>query len=88
MALKSLKFRSPVMLFHFGERLVKVKSPERSLTETPTAENKPSIIIHYTDYERESEGSTRVTMRIMHWELFPEVIDIEEQFPVNLCALQ
>ncbi|XP_075258379.1 uncharacterized protein LOC142350417 [Convolutriloba macropyga] len=79
---------SPIMLFHFGERLVKVESLERSFIETPTAEIKPCIIIHYTDYERGCEGSTRVTMGMMHWEFFLALIDIEEHFPVNLGALQ
>ena len=75
------------MLFHFGERLVKVESIERSFIETPTAEIKPCITIHYTDYERGCEGS-RFTMGMMHWELFLALIDIEEHFPVNLGALQ
>ena len=85
MALKSL---SSVMLFHFGERLVKVESLEKSFTETSTAEIKSCIIIHYTDYERGCEGSTRVTMGKMLWEFFLALIDIEEHFPVNLGALQ
>ena len=76
------------MLFHFGERLVKVESFERSLTETPTGDIKPCIIIHYTDCERGREGSTRVTMGMMHWEFFLALINIEEHFPVNLRALQ
>ena len=76
------------MVFHFGERLVKVESLERSFIETPTAQIKPRIIIHYSDYERGCEGSTRVTMGMMHWEFFLALIDIEEHFPVNLGALQ
>ena len=76
------------MLFHFDERLVKVESLERSFIETPTAEINPCIIIRYTDYELECEGSARVTMGMMHWEFFLALIDIEEIFPVNLGALQ
>ena len=57
------------MLFQFGERLVKVESFERSFIETSTAEIKPCIIIHYTDYERGCEGYTRVTMGMMHMEI-------------------
>ena len=67
------------MLFHFGDRLVKVESLERLFTETPTEEIKPCIIIHYTYYERGYEGSIRVTMGMMHWEFFLALIDIEEQ---------
>ena len=67
------------MLFHFGDRLVKVESPERLFTETPTEEIKPCIIIYYTDYEQGCEGSIRVTMGRMHWEFFLALIDIEEQ---------
>ena len=73
------------MLFHFGERLVKVESLERSFIETPTAEIKLCIIIQNTDYERGCEGST---MEMMHWEFFLALIDIEEHFPVSLGALQ
>ena len=76
------------MLFHFGERLVKVESLERSFTETSTAEIKPCIIIHYTDYQRGCEGSTRATMGMMQWEFFLAFIDIEEHFPVHFGAPQ
>ena len=76
------------MLFHFDERLVKIESLERSFTETLTGDIKLCIIIHYTDYERGCEGSTRVTIGMMHWEFFLALINIEEHFPVNLGALQ
>ena len=76
------------MQFYFGERLVKVESFERSFTETSTAEIKPCLLIHYTDYERGCEGSIRVTMGMMHWKFFLALIDIEENFPVKLGALQ
>ena len=76
------------MLFHFGERLVKVESLEKSFTETPTGDTKPCINIHYTDYERGCEGSTRVNMGMMQWEFFLALNNIEEHFLVNLGALQ
>ena len=71
------------MLFHFGERIVKVESLKRSFIETPIVKIKPCIITHYTEYERGCEGSTRVTMGMMHWEYFLALIDIEEHFTVN-----
>ena len=76
------------MLFYFCERLVKVEPFERSFTETPTGDIKPCIIIHYTDYERGCEGSTRVTMGMMQWEFLLALINTEEHFPVNLSALR
>ena len=76
------------MLFHIGDRLVKVESLERSFTEPPSEEIKPCIVIHYTDYERGCEGSTIVTMRMMHCEFFLALIIIEEHLPVILGALQ
>ena len=76
------------MLFNFGNRLVKVESLGRSFTETPTGEIEACIIIHYTDYERECKGTTRITFGMTHWEFFLALIDIEEHYPVNLGALQ
>ena len=58
------------MLFHFADQLVKVEPLQISFTKKPREEIKPCITIHYTENECGCGGSTRVTMGMMHWEVF------------------